>query len=84
MKNLYETLREISLPDEFWLPLKQCNNIYYSISNKGRYSSGISINPKRHKGRAWKVRIISPLCKSLKTILKEEENDFKKLKERVY
>ena len=60
MKNLVDTLREISSADEFWLPFKQCANIYYSVSNKGRFSSGVSINPKRHKGRAWKVKIISP------------------------
>ncbi len=59
MKNLYETLEEISLKDEFWMPFKQCANIYYSVSNKGRFSSGISINPKRHKGRGWKVKILS-------------------------
>lgn len=60
MKNLYDTLKEISSLDEIWLPFKQCNNIYYSVSNKGRFSSGTSINPKKHKGRGWKVKIISP------------------------
>lgn len=60
MKNLYDTLKEMSSSDEIWLPFKRCANIYYSVSNKGRFSSGTSINPKRHKGRGWKVKIISP------------------------
>lgn len=60
MKNLYDTLEEVSLPNEIWLPFKRCANIYYSVSNKGRFSSGVSINPNRHKERGWKVKIISP------------------------
>lgn len=60
MKNLIEELKELSLNNEIWMPFKNCNGIYYSVSNKGRFSSGVSINPRRHRGRGWKVKILSP------------------------
>lgn len=60
INNALEELRTISEPSELWALFKICGKLMYFISNKGRFTSLTSINPKRHNGRVWKLNLITP------------------------
>lgn len=60
MNSMIEELGKISNSGEVWLPYKTVGKRLYFVSNMGRFVSIESINPKLHKGRCWKVKIISP------------------------
>lgn len=60
MNSMITELGKISNSGELWLCYKTVGKRVYFVSNMGRFVSVESINPKLHKGRCWKVKLIAP------------------------